>query len=105
MSALTEFLATADLEARALLGTFATFSVGPVVYGRAEVILAPARFEQAFESGGAEVHVKFTATVRKDAMTRVPEEGHAVTVAGRRYYVVGTSTTPADPLLTLTLAN
>ena len=105
MSALTDFMSTADREARTLLGTPATFAVGPMVYGRAEVIPAPARFEQSFAAGGAEVHVKFTATVRKDSLPRTPEEGHAVAFGGVRYYIAAVSTTPADPLLTLALTN
>ena len=88
-----------------MLGTPAAFSVGPLIYGRADIIPAPARSEQTFADGGAEVHVKFTATVRKDSLTRTPEEGHAVVFGGVRYYIVAVSTTPADPLLTLTLSN
>lgn len=88
-----------------MLGTPAAFSVGPLIYGRADIIPAPARSEQTFADGGAEVHVKFSATIRKGALSRMPEEGHAVTFDGARYYIVGISTTPADPLLTLTLSN
>lgn len=104
-NALTEFMAQCDREARPVVGTPATFGVGPLTYGQAAVILAPAQSELAFAAGGAEVHVKFKATVRRDSLERSPEEGHVLTIEGRRYYIVGVSAPPYDPLYTLTLAN
>lgn len=101
----TAFMAAGDAEARRLLGVPAVFCHGPLPYAEAPVICAPAMEQMLYEHGGAEYHVKLTATVRKDALgSERVQQGDRVKVGGETYTAVGISTTGADPLITLQLA-
>lgn len=101
----TVFMAAGDDEARRLLGVSATLSRGAEAYAEAPLICAPAEERLVYLSGGAEMEVQQTATVRKDALLGAePRQGDLVHVNGTVYQVAAISTTPADPLWTLELA-
>lgn len=101
----TDFMAAGDAEARRLLGVPGTISRGTEVYASVSLICAPAEERQVYLSGGAELEVQQTATVRKDALGgNAPKPGDLVHTGGTVYQVAGVSTTAADPLFTLELA-
>ena len=105
-NAFTQFLASADAEARSMLGSEGTFSDRGRVYATAAVILAPMESDLVYAAGGAEVRVKATATVRKaDLGQRSPAEGDALILRSGKFYIVAVGTTDADPLMHLTLAS
>lgn len=104
-NAFTQFLSTADADARKLLGTPGSFAARGRGYGAAPVIMAPAESELVFAAGGAEVRVKATATVRKADLDKAPVEGDSLALPAGKFYIVSVSTTEADPLYHLTLAN
>lgn len=104
-NAFTQFLSSADADARRLLGVPGTFSSRGKVYGSASVIMAPAESDLLFAAGGAEVRVKATATVRKSVLDKAPAEGDALSLPTGKFYIVAVSSTDADPLLHLTLAS
>lgn len=101
----TDFMAAGDAEARRLLGVPASLCRGTVEYAAVSLICAPAEERQVYLSGGAELEVQQTATVRKDALAgAAPKPGDLVHTGGTVYQVAGVSTTAADPLYTLELA-
>lgn len=100
-----EFMAKGDAQARAMLGQPATFAVGVLSYGEAPVILAPAMEQLAFAPGGAELTIRCVATVRKDALSRAPQQGDSVTTGGSRYYITAVEAPAYSPVYRLTLAN
>jgi hypothetical protein len=100
-----EFMSKGDTQARALLGQPATFAVGVLSYGTANVILAPAMEQMAFTPGGAELTIKCVATVRKDSLPQAPQQGDSVNVDGTRYYITAVEAPACSPILRLTLAN
>lgn len=100
-----EFMSKGDTQARALLGQPATFAVGVLSYGTANVILAPAMEQMVFAPGGAELTVKCVATVRKDSLPQAPQQGDSVNVDGTRYYITAVEAPAYSPIFRLTLAN
>lgn len=103
-NAFTEFMASADEQARGLLGTAAQLRRGNIPYAEVNLICAPAMEMLVFMRGGAEYQVKLTATLRRDDLRGMaPRQGDLVSVGGELYHVVAVSTTAADPLYTLQL--
>lgn len=101
----TALLNAGDADSRALLGESATFAHRGTVYGSASVIMAPAESEVVYAAGGAELRVKATATLRKDALVHNIAEGDSLTLGSQRFFITAISSTPHDPLYHLTLAN
>lgn len=101
----TQLLNAGDRDARALLGTVATFAHRGQVYASANVISSAADSELVFAAGGAELRVTAAATVRKDALPHAPAEGDTLTLGGVRFFIASVSTSPQDPLFHLTLAS
>lgn len=99
-----QFLSAGDTQARAHLGQSATFAVGVISYGTADIILLPAMEQLEFALGGSELTVKHIATVRKDALPQAPQQGDSVNVDGDRYYVTAVESPAYSPLYRLTLA-
>lgn len=104
-NAFTQFLSSADADARRLLGVPGSFSARGKVYASAPVIMAPAESGLVFAAGGAEIPVKATATVRKADLVQAPAEGDALSLPAGKFYIVAVSSTDADPLLHLTLTS
>lgn len=97
-------MAKADTQARSLLGQPATFAVGVLSYGTAQVILSPAMEQQVFAAGGAELTVKCVATVRRDSLPQAPQQGDSVNIDGERYYITAVEAPAYSPVYRLTLA-
>ena len=101
----TDFMAAGDAEARRMLGVPASLCRGTEEYASVSLICAPAEERQIYLTGGAEMEVQMTATVRKDALgENAPNPGDLVHTGGTVYQVAGVSTTAADPLYTMELA-
>ncbi len=104
-NAFTELLQAGDADSRALLGTPGTLARRGSVYASLPVILSPAESELVYAAGGAELQVKATATVNKQALPQPPLAGDFLVTSGIRYYIMRVVAMPHDPVYHLTLAN
>lgn len=104
-NAFTELLQAGDADSRTLLGTPGTLARRGAVYATPAVILSPADSELVYAAGGAELQVKATATVNRQAVPQPPSAGDSLVTGGIRYYIVRVVAMPHDPVYHLTLAN